>query len=95
VAVDEETWQAFRETALVRGIPVSVYLGKHVRSEVARRHGTSATGIDLSLPEQIKRSLRYMLSGPRSTIWTTLPAGSPVSLSNTAGRGRTWARASR
>jgi hypothetical protein len=38
-------------TKLVRGIPVSVYLGKHVRSEVARRHGPSATGIALSLPE--------------------------------------------
>jgi hypothetical protein len=27
VAVDDDTWRAFRQAALVRGIPVSVYLG--------------------------------------------------------------------
>jgi len=40
VAVEEETWRAFRQAALARGIPVSVYLGKLVRSEVARRRET-------------------------------------------------------
>lgn len=51
VAVDEETWQAFRQAALARGIPVSVYLGKLVQRELARRRGTSAAGVDLALPE--------------------------------------------
>ena len=50
VAVDEETWQAFRQAALARGIPVSAYLGQLVQREVARRRGTSAAGVDMALP---------------------------------------------
>jgi len=51
VAVDEETWRAFRQAALARGIPVSVYLGKLVRSEVARRRETLVADVDPALPE--------------------------------------------
>lgn len=51
VAVDEETWQAFRQAALARGIPVSAYLGKLVQKEVARRRGTPAAGVDAAIPE--------------------------------------------
>lgn len=51
VAVDEATWQAFRQAALARGIPVSVYLGKLVQSEVGRRRGTAVAGVDPALPE--------------------------------------------
>jgi hypothetical protein len=51
VAVDEETWQAFRQAALARGIPVSAYLGKLVQSEVARGRRTSPAGVDTALPE--------------------------------------------
>lgn len=52
VAVDDETWQAFRQAALARGIPVSVYLGKLVKSEVARRRGSSVPGVGTSAPER-------------------------------------------
>ena len=37
VAVDEATWRAFRQGALVRGISVSTYLGKLVAAELRRR----------------------------------------------------------
>jgi hypothetical protein len=40
IAVDDETWRAFRQAALVRGIPVSAYLGKLVDSELKRRRAT-------------------------------------------------------
>jgi hypothetical protein len=40
IAVDADTWQAFRQAALVRGIHVSEYLGKLVRAELARRAST-------------------------------------------------------
>jgi len=51
VAVDETTWQEFRQAALARDIPVSVYLGKLVQRELARRRGSSVAGVDLALPE--------------------------------------------
>lgn len=51
VAVDETTWQAFRQAALARGIPVSVYLGKLVQRELVRRGGTEIAGVDPALPE--------------------------------------------
>jgi hypothetical protein len=40
IAVDDNTWRAFRQAAIVRGIPVSVYLGKLVEAELRRRGGT-------------------------------------------------------
>lgn len=51
VAVDEDTWQAFRQAALARGIPVSAYLGKLVQAEVSRRRGTAPGQVDPALPE--------------------------------------------
>jgi hypothetical protein len=41
VAVDEQTWQAFRHAALVRGLSVAAYLGKLVETEVKRRGVTA------------------------------------------------------
>jgi hypothetical protein len=40
VAVDEKSWRAFRQAALVRGISVSTYLGKLVDAELKRRRAT-------------------------------------------------------
>lgn len=51
VAVDQATWQAFRQAAVARGIPVSVYLGKLVQRELSRRGGTEVAGIDPALPQ--------------------------------------------
>jgi hypothetical protein len=39
--VDIETWRAFRQAAIVRGIPVSVYLGRLVETELGRRNATA------------------------------------------------------
>ena len=41
IAVDAETWRAFRQAAIVRGIPVSVYLGRLVETELGRRNVTA------------------------------------------------------
>lgn len=46
-----QTWRAFRQAALTRGIPVSVYLGNLVRSEVARRRESAVADVDPALPE--------------------------------------------
>ena len=40
VAVDEDSWRAFRQAALVRGVSVSTYLGKLVEAELKRRRTT-------------------------------------------------------
>ena len=40
IAVDDEMWRAFRQAALVRGIPVSVYLARLVEAELGRRSAT-------------------------------------------------------
>jgi hypothetical protein len=48
VAVGPETWRAFRQAALVRGIHVSVYLAKLVETELARREPTPAGGISIA-----------------------------------------------
>jgi hypothetical protein len=37
IAVDADTWRQFRQAALVRGIPVSVYLARLVEAELGRR----------------------------------------------------------
>ena len=41
IAVDADTWRAFRQAAIVRGIPVSVYLGRLVGAELGRRSSTA------------------------------------------------------
>lgn len=41
VAVDADTWRAFRQAAIVRDIPVSVYLGRLVHTELDRRNATA------------------------------------------------------
>jgi hypothetical protein len=41
IAVNGDTWRAFRQAALVRGIPVSVYLGRLVEAELGRRKSTA------------------------------------------------------
>jgi hypothetical protein len=38
--VDDDTWRAFRQGALVRGIPVSVYLARLVEAELKGRSET-------------------------------------------------------
>jgi hypothetical protein len=43
VAVDEDSWRAFRQAALVRGISVSTYIGKLVEAELKRRRATPLT----------------------------------------------------
>jgi hypothetical protein len=40
IAVDVNVWRAFRQAAIVRGIPVSVYLGNLVEAELRRRSET-------------------------------------------------------
>src|SRR4051812_23384435 len=40
IAVEESAWRAFRQAAIVRGIPVSVYLAKLVEAELGRRSAT-------------------------------------------------------
>ena len=45
IAVDDEAWRAFRQAALIRGIPVSVYLAKLVDAELARRGDTQVGGV--------------------------------------------------
>jgi hypothetical protein len=41
IAVDADTWRAFRQAAIVRGIPVSVYLGRLVEAELGRRSASA------------------------------------------------------
>ena len=51
VGVSAETWQAFRQAALGRGIPVSRYLAQLVEAELRRRRGTPVEGIVPDLPD--------------------------------------------
>ena len=51
VAVDTDTWQAFRQAALVGGIHVSEYLAKLVRAELARRSSTLPGQVSLDATE--------------------------------------------
>jgi hypothetical protein len=46
IAVDADAWRAFRQAAIVRGIPVSVYLGKLVEAELGRRDATPVGDVD-------------------------------------------------
>jgi hypothetical protein len=60
VAVDPDTWQAFRQAALVRGVHVSDYLAKLVKAELARRASTPPGHVSLDATEadQGLRALR-------------------------------------
>jgi hypothetical protein len=60
VAVPAETWRAFRQAALVRGIHVSDYLAKLVEKELERRAPTLSGQISLgdSEPDQALAALR-------------------------------------
>jgi hypothetical protein len=51
VAVDDETWRAFRQAALARGITVAAYLGKLVESELRRRKANPLAVADVDQPE--------------------------------------------
>src|SRR4051794_40171619 len=46
VAVDAETWDAFRLLALRRGISISTYVGRPVTAETRRRHAPGVDRID-------------------------------------------------
>lgn|SRR5215204_920932 len=50
VAVDDETWVAFRQAALTRGISVSAYLAKLVEAELKRRAGRAVAGVEPEAP---------------------------------------------
>lgn len=50
VAVEPETWQAFRLLALQRGISVSTYLGRLVTAETQRKHAPGVARIDADAP---------------------------------------------
>lgn len=54
VGVPAETWQSFRQVALVRGISISRYLGDLVEAELKRRQGRLIEGItpDMSADDQ-------------------------------------------
>jgi hypothetical protein len=45
IAVDAKTWRAFRQAAIARGIPVFVYLGRLVETELGRRDATAAADV--------------------------------------------------
>jgi hypothetical protein len=50
VAVDAETWDAFRLLALRRGIKLSTYLGRLVVAETKRRHAPGIERIEPHAP---------------------------------------------
>jgi hypothetical protein len=45
IAVDADARRAFRQAAIVRGVPVSVYLGRLVDAELGRRDATAIADI--------------------------------------------------
>ena len=44
--MEDGAWRAFRQAAIVRGIPVSVYLGKLVEAELGRRSEAQVGEVD-------------------------------------------------
>lgn len=50
VAVDEETWDAFKLLALRRGIALSTYLGRLVAAETKRRRAPGVDAMDPAAP---------------------------------------------
>src|SRR3954454_23155342 len=65
VAVDDQTWRAFRQAAIVRGISVSTYLGKLVADELRRR---KAGPIDVGTDEPPADQALAALAAVRSSI---------------------------
>jgi hypothetical protein len=66
VAVDAETWTAFRQLALRRGLTVSEYLARFVVAETARERAPSVARIDPDAP--IKDQSLEALSAARENI---------------------------
>jgi hypothetical protein len=69
INVSAETWQAFRQVALVRGISLAGYLGELVEHELKRRRGALVEGVSVEMPEEdqalvalaeIRRSIREL-----------------------------------
>jgi hypothetical protein len=69
VGVSPETWQAFRQVAVVRGISLSRYLGELVEAELHRRRGTPVEHVSVEMPEpdqalaalaQVRRSINEL-----------------------------------
>jgi hypothetical protein len=52
IAVDAEAWRTFRQAAIARGRPVSVYLGKLVEAELRRRSDALMAAV---MPEAVPR----------------------------------------
>lgn len=52
MGVDDETWRAFCQLALLRGISVSDYLAKLVARELTRRPETHARLVALNAPPE-------------------------------------------
>lgn len=50
IAVDADTWDAFRLLALQRGLKLSTYLGRLVAAETKRRHAPGIERIDPHAP---------------------------------------------
>jgi hypothetical protein len=50
IAVNDNAWRAFRQAAIVRGMPVSVYLGKLVEAELGRRSETQLGAVASEAP---------------------------------------------
>src|SRR4051794_543559 len=65
VAVDDQTWRAFRQAAIVRGISVSTYLGKLVEGELRRR---KAGPVDVEIQQPPADQALAALVAVRSSI---------------------------
>src|SRR3954447_9315033 len=65
VAVDDATWRAFRQAAVVRGISVAAYLGKLVEDELRRR---KAGPVDLDTDQPPTDQALAALAAVRSSI---------------------------
>jgi hypothetical protein len=63
--VDADTWRVFRQAALVRGIPVSTYLGRLVESELGRR---DATPVDVAMDAPPRDQTLAALVAVRASI---------------------------
>jgi hypothetical protein len=75
IAVDAAAWRAFRQAAIVRGIPMSVYLGKLVEAELGRRDATPSAAWTPRLLHQTKRLRPWRWCGLRSMNSMTSPGG--------------------
>ena len=50
VAVSDEQWRDFRQSALAQGISVSTYLARLVEAELSRRRGRPVAAVDPAAP---------------------------------------------